>query len=219
MVKDPNLKIRLERAQSWLDLTKTADTPEHARFIFYWIAFNSMYGLPPIDPDHLDKERESQFDEIREFLAHVKSMSSFDRKTGTRFLDKAVRNSRRYAQALIEDPFLSREYWEGAKSPPRIESACKQEWELASDELKKGNNDSFLYFAFSRLIVLRNEVIHGSATASPSSKGYPSLQSGVRFLEIMAPAFFDLLETYGDRVPKWPKAPYPRRDHPAHPHP
>ena len=44
-IRDDNLRIRLERARSWKDLAESHENSEHARFIFYWIAFNAMYGL------------------------------------------------------------------------------------------------------------------------------------------------------------------------------
>jgi len=54
--RDVNLSIRLERAQSWIELAKSSKNSEHAQFIFYWIAFNAMYGLTPVDPNNLEKE-------------------------------------------------------------------------------------------------------------------------------------------------------------------
>lgn len=218
MGNDQNLSIRLERARSWIKLGEAPDTPEHARFIFYWIAFNAMYGLTPIDPDHLDKEPETQRSEIRQFLKRVKEMSRYDCEAGTYILDKAIQQCPLHAKALIEDPFLSRRYWVGVKSPPSIEKECKRDWVQVNEELDKKRVDDFFDVTFHRLTVLRNQIIHGSATASPQSKGYPSLQNGLLFLQVIVPAFFTLLETYGHQIAKWPKAPYPRKGHREHPH-
>lgn len=49
-IRDDNLRIRLERALSWMELAKSHENSAHARFIFYWIAFNAMYGLEPPNP-------------------------------------------------------------------------------------------------------------------------------------------------------------------------
>lgn len=219
MHKDPNLTIRLERARSWISMAEAEQQLDHARFVFYWIAFNSMYGLPPIDPDHLDKEPESQRSEIRKFLGRVKDMLRYDRERMTGILDNATKKCLFEAKALIEDPFLSYEYWEAEKSPPHVERACKSDWEHADTEFRqKGQIDSILNFSFYGLTVLRNQVLHGSATATVESKGFNSLLNGVRFLKIMVPALYELLESHGGRIRRWPRAPYPRRGHIEHPH-
>lgn len=191
----------------------------HARFVFYWIAFNFMYGLPPIDPDHLDKEPESQRSEIRKFMTHIKDMLRYEHERTTGTLNSAIKNCLPEAKALIEDHFLSYKYWEGEESPPHVARACKSDWEHAHAEfMQKGQVDAILNLSFYRLTVLRNQVIHGSATATVDSKGIGSLLNGVRFLKIIVPTFLELLESYGDRIRRWPKAPYPRRGHIEHPH-
>lgn len=220
MASNPNLEIRLGRAKSWMVLASKEGASEHARFVFSWITFNCMYGLPPIDPDNLDKEPESQMKEIRQFLARAKETFRVDREKRTNILDEAIRNCVSEAKALIENPFLSYEYWEGDTSPVNIKEACENDWQHAKEEMdKKRGYNSLLNLTFYRLTVLRNQIIHGSATASPQSKGYEeSLKPGVRFLQVMVPALLLLIETYGDRVTDWPKAPYPRRGHRDHPH-
>src|SRR5262245_11845303 len=121
-----NLSIRMGRARSWVALAERELTSEHAKFIFYWVTFNCLYGCPPIDPENLDKEPESQMVEIREFLARLKELARIDKEKGTNILQKAIARSLSFAKALIENPFLSYEYWEGDTSPERIRNSCKQ---------------------------------------------------------------------------------------------
>ena len=215
-----NLSVRMGRARSWTALAERERVSEHAKFVFYWVTFNCLYGWPPIDPENLDKEPESQMVEIREFLARLKELARIDRENGTNILHKAIARSAPSAKSLIENPFLSYEYWEGDVSPERIRNFCEQDWTHAKEALDKGNDfTSILHLSFYRLTVLRNQVIHGSATASPASMGYKdSLQPGLRFLQVIIPALLELMEKYGDSIQGWRKAPYPRRGHRDHPH-
>lgn len=215
---DLNLNIRIERAKSWFDLATKPDTPKHGRFIFYWISFNALYGLTPIDPDNLEKERPSQLEEIRPFLARIKSMAKFDDQNGKRILQTFVKKCRKDIEELIGDHFLSPKYWKGKKSPSQVVKQCQDDWDVVKEELGIRGYDSLLLITCQRLIVLRNQILHGSAMANSKSKGYQSLQRGLRILESLVPTFISLLESYGQRIGKWPKAPYPRHKHPEHPH-
>lgn len=229
---DPNLEIRLERSRSWIsvadDLSRAGESSdawtrpgyknlvsqarEHERFIFYWVAFNCLYGRRYYDGSKADQETD-----IQKFLKKVEVMSQLDRKNYTTILDNAIKESYSHGRKLILDRFLDDRYWRGQRKVHLIVRENEEKWRQAEANLHlRGDFDSFLRLVFDRLRVLRNQIMHGCAKYGPESRGFKSLVFGVRFLEVMVPAFHRLTEIYGEHV-NWEKAPYPRRRHAEHP--
>lgn len=225
-----NLEIRLERARSWISIADTFSQDndalkrstsdagilfqhDHEKFIFYWIAFNCLYGRRQYDGPPT-----AQMDDIRKFLKKVVLMKEYDQTEGTCILDAAVKKCRRDGRKLIVDRFLDDQYWRGQKKISAIieegeRDLRRVEWELDT----KKSCTPFLELCFSRLKVLRNQILHGCATYGPKSMGHKSLTFGMRFLEVMIPALFHLTERYGSYINSWESPPYPRKGHPAHP--
>ena len=229
---DPNLRIRLERARSWFSmaealsnpstcLTKTENTKdeivttqvrEHERFIFYWIAFNCLYGRRYYDGSKVDQETD-----IQKFLKKVKLIGQFDRENNGAILAHSISRCRAFGRKLVLDRFLDDRYWQKRKKISELVHDSEEKWREVERELDtRKDSRLFLELVFDRLRVLRNQIMHGCASYGPQSKGYKSLLFGVRFLEIMMPAFLMLAEKYGESV-TWEKAPYPRKGHIEHP--
>jgi hypothetical protein len=51
--------------------------------------------------------------------------------------------------------------------------------------------------------------MHGSVTHGPTSNGRLSIEKGVRVFKVVMPAFRQLMDDYGHRVP-WDPIPFPR---------
>lgn len=235
--KNPILAIRLQRANSWLlladgtcsselvaqETSHVNESPsraarEHERFIFYWIAFNALYGQCPYEGP---KERmPSEWPHIEKFLGKIRKMWQLDRSEGTLFLDNAIKQCWEDGRTIIEDYFLDHQYWKKQKTVPIIKAECERRWKEAEWERDTiGELDKFLEYSLNHLRVLRNQIMHGSASHGQGSRGYrDSLLPGLRFTQVMIRGFYDVSKTYGDRIgEKWEKPPYPRRGHPEHP--
>lgn len=234
-----NLEIRLERARSWLiladSLTKRLETMgqrvspgvgearEHEQFIFYWIAFNCLYGRSPYDTRMVDERRTKQKGsegadpELESFIKNVKTMTHHDWEKRT--LNGAITRCGDIGKTVILDYFLDHRYWEKKLYLDDVKQKCKEEWEQVKEELAASKNDKFLKYSLRRLKVLRNQIMHGSVTYGGKSKGLESLLPGLELISILVPAFYDLTKDYGHCIDEWDAAPYPRRLYPGHPWP
>lgn len=220
---EPNLKIRLERAESWLRLAKSISASggtdpsmavvEHERFLFYWIAFNSLYGR---HQGH-NQTREDA-DDIDAFLGKVERMTKWDSEEGTLIVQSAVNDPEtlRFGQRLIQDYFLDKRYWEPRFHIDDVKKKCEEEWLGVKRALSKGRYQLFMVYSIKRLRILRNQIMHGSVTYGKQSKGWESLVIGVPMLSRLVSVFAELVSQYGDRL-DWEPAPYPRLGHPGHP--
>ena len=99
-VVDENLEIRLQRAASWMrlakDLERAIDEPReasgsmllpkwaraHELFIFYWIAFNALYGA----------EGEKEWPKLEAFLKKVETMAKLGEVDNISILEEAIQN-------------------------------------------------------------------------------------------------------------------------------
>ncbi len=219
-IRDDNLRIRLERARSWMDLAESPENSEHARFIFYWIAFNAMYGLELPNPMNLEITHQNQMEQITKFLKKLKRIITVCGEKERGLLYRHVHKMKGSLEVLIKDSFLSRKYWTGQESPRSVKSQCARDWEKLQKQISTNclDFDKVFHIPCSRLLVLRNQIVHGSARGDDQSRGFPSLKKGLQGIEKMVPTFFELLTRFGDPSEKWPKAPYPRWGHPEHPH-
>ena len=131
-IRDDNLRIRLERAWSWIDLAQSHKNSAHARFIFYWIAFNAMYGLEPPNPMNQEETAPDQMKDIRKFLKKLKRVITVCGEKERGLLYQHVRKMEGSLELLIKDSFLSRKYWTGQESPRSVKSQCASDRENGS---------------------------------------------------------------------------------------
>ena len=206
-IRDDNLRIRLERARSWIDLAQSHKNSAHARFIFYWIAFNAMYGRKPLR-DRENTRRQNV--EIRDFLERV------GKKCGSSESTTEMLRAMEYdLKALTEDEFLSKQYWEDPVDRREVKRQCREDWKDIRNNIAQDPFDCVFCIA-RRLLVLRNRIFHGSARGNDQSQGFPSLEIGLRVIEKLVRHFFDLLEKANPS--NWPDVPYPGRGRRGHPH-
>lgn len=190
--------LRCKRAQSWLRRARTdVDAADlDARFIFLWIALNSLYGQAkyrlPRD------ERSPEFDDIRHFAACMSRLApgSFQR---------VLRDSRLQAgvQALLHDRYLNNACWERWDAKDIMDKA---ERDASCGEPSQGKSD--LVTVLSRLYVLRNQVFHGCSTHR-SSKNRLSLEAAVPVLEQLVRTFIGVVESQGSSEAILARPPYP----------
>lgn len=184
----PNeLSLRVHRALSWLNGAEQLGKDDDAAFIFLWIAFNAAYAQEVKDAYSGAAADRLQF---KEFFAH---------------LIRIDRNSRiydviwsRYAQEvrlLLENRFVFESFWKHQNGKPgfddwedRFESSKRAVMRAISDR----DTDRILSILFDRLYVVRNQLVHGSATWN-GSVNRQQVIDGRRILASLVPLFIDVL--------------------------
>jgi hypothetical protein len=152
-------RLRSYRARSWLRAAGDADSLD-ARFIFLWVAFNSLYG----------QRRAHDWLDVEAFLRKVlHSDAERVRKDLLDLHDEGI--------ALLGLEFLSFGYWGSGFTDLVAETITghilQAEFDWAAETPHKS-----LVPIFERLYVLRNQVFHGSAKFG-SSKNRDSLRPAV----------------------------------------
>lgn len=198
---------RLQRAESWIDRARSLIEQDwddcHGPFVFYWIAFNALYGR------HDEIRGKKDIDDIKWFLSRI---CELDQEDGS--LSRMLPDSKRKTDSLLRDQFLSEMYW---RESPSGNFKRKQDEDLkeAQDSYAKGKFEGYLTILFKRLLVLRNQIFHGCST-DKKSLNRNSLRPALEILEKLVPQFLKIFKAHGQRH-DWPKVPYPRKGSPQHP--
>ena len=178
------LRLRVHRAISWGRRAEQAIGDVDARFIFLWIGFNSLYS---IDLEAGDKKT---IDEIRKYLKGLMPLSRD--LIHNLFWNGAVFNA---GISLMEDEYLYKNFWKSQDGWRADWDAERTEFiEAASpSEMQKTKiPDILARTIFDRLYVLRNQVMHGSATHR-SKHNRTALHHGVKVLGRILPVFIELM--------------------------
>lgn len=196
---------RLHRAESWIrraERLREEWDDYHGPFIFYWIAFNALYG------QH-DEIRDTDSRDMKKFL---KRICELDQQNGS--LSEILRDLKSKTDRLIKDQFLSRTYWEEGLSP-RFKGNQEKDFEKAQTAYDRGKFDRYLAILFERLRVLRNQIFHGYST-DRRSLNKNSIRPALEILEELVHQFLRIFRDHGQGY-DWPKVPYPRSGSPQHP--
>ena len=197
---------RLQRAESWISRAESLKEQEwddyHGPFIFYWIAFNALYGRN-------DEIGSTDGKDMEWFLGRI---CELDQEDGS--LSGMLRDLKSKTDRLIKAQFLSRAYWKEGPST-RFKENQEEDFEKAQTAYDRRKFDGYLTTLFERLRVLRNQIFHGCST-DRRSLNKNSLRPALEILEELVPQFLKIFKDHGQRY-DWPKAPYPRRGSPQHP--
>jgi hypothetical protein len=198
-VRSP-LTIRCYRSSSWIK--KANECIEHdqldldAAFIFYWVAFNALYG----QPTYLYRQGEWQGDkkDFEKFLGLMK-------KWGSPAIEKTIRNSKikEATQAIQGDRFLCKECW-ARWDKKRLLTKDQR----LSEECLASRREGDLNDLFYRLYLLRNQLFHG-CSSDRGSKNRDSLAPAVTIMKALVPVFCEIVRYYGPRDPFLQNLPYP----------
>lgn len=198
-----SLSDRVRRSLSWMgqSLVLPAGTPP--RFANMWIALNSLYGQRHYEGRRSDRRELVDFETFTALLLRL---------GGGTDLQQAIRRVQRNLRGLASNPFLWNDYWRGERAYGRRSRQAAADVEAA---VRQGNVRIVLHQVFARLLVLRNQVIHGSAGADTVGNS-GSVVPALRVLEALVPIFVQIMIHRG-RAVAWPPLPYPRVDTPLHP--
>lgn len=198
---------RVRRSLSWLRrAAELSDEDRPPRFVDLWIALNALYGQPPYAKKFEPRERED-FMEFAQRLAELRSgKSQLSHLIGKKHFQVRARE-------LIQNRYLWNEWW-GKELDKYRERSHKG---LLRFEKSLGNSDAVtcLYCLFERLLVLRNQIVHGSSSAS-TRKSRDALYPAILLLEEILPEFIQLMIHEGQDT-DWPPVPYPGKGTSQHP--
>ena len=193
------LSLRIHRALSWLKRAEQETEDDDARFIFLWIAFNAAYSN--------EIHEELKFSEVRVFLHFLSRLIDPD---NTRLLYQIVwKEFPGSIRLLIDNKYVFPPFWEYTKG-----RLTAEEWQdsfarsksSASRALGRMNTRTVLAVIFDRLYVLRNQLMHGSATWN-SSVNRDQVRDSANILGQLVPAIISIMldsssEVWGD--PRYP---------------
>ena len=213
-VYESDNKRRLDRMKRWLDRAKLADKDPYLkkrdkgamRFVFYWIAFEAAFGTQ----EKKSGERKSDKQLMERF---IKKAFGKDKPKFNQLLDRKEEVYRNSVK-LLKLRVTHEGFW---KKPSSM--TTHGEWKnLFDKEIKEfPDQNSFdqLCVIFSRLRVVRNQIFHGASSVE-NSKGISQVETGLKILSAVIPAFKEVMEG-NKKNTDWKPVPYPRVDKHDHP--
>lgn len=248
--EDHPLRRRLRRSMSWLERADSGKLDGDVRYIFLWVAFNAAYA------DDRDARGARRVAEWERYKKYFEKLTENDKYRIHNILECELMDS---SLSLVENKYVFREFWnfldDGCFSEDEwresqegrtFESDCRRMKKLFGFDDQSGSiQEAFrkvgivdrddticiLYILFGRLNVLRNQIMHGSATShtwtdtkriesrkqstptEDSSLNRSQVEDGVRILGHLVPLFLDIMMNHHkmDQEEYWGKLPYPVR--------
>lgn len=149
--------IRIHRSLSWIDRAEKKDEDIDARFIFYWIAFNSAYSAIQSN-NYFDTERRVYKDFFEKILNH--DQNEYVYNAIWQQFSGSVRS-------LLNNQFIYGPFWNfqnGHEGFEDWEQKFSESKSIALKALQNKNTLVILEILFDRLYTLRNQILHGGAT-------------------------------------------------------
>lgn len=195
-----NWQIRVHRALSWMKRAEDlpADTQPEARFLFLWIALNSLYARWNARENLPDKDAAAREDFLREFC----------RMDGNA-IGQFLRAHKPIIKKLLGDKFLWYLFWANPESPD-VERRAKEDLFHLDGNLKKQDYFRVLVQLLYRAAVLRGQIVHGASTGG-SKLNRESLSNAAELLGELIPLILHTVIEHGDHN-DWPDLCYPPID-------
>lgn len=188
MKKRTPIEIRCYRAKSWIDKVKNSNDSDKdldGMFIFYWIAFNALYGQPGYlrRRKRTDEEKERMGEEV-DIENFLKLLILLDNE---RKIQTALTDSREEVNSLIGDMYLNDRSWVA--------------WDQAQHKTLSERNASGyadrrpglqLIQLFRQIYVLRKQLFHG-CSSNKGSKNRKALANSVEILNRFLAIFIEIV--------------------------
>jgi len=166
------------------------------RFVELWIALNALYGQPTYEK----RSRVTEEDYFSLFMGSLVQLDMSERQ-----LTASMKRIERRVRGLVKNKYLWNEFWR--RDPASLERNIKEELHTLEEAIRSDNTATFFTCAVKRLLVLRNQLVHGSSSEN-TTKNEDALKPGLLILEEIIPVFLLLLIRHG--VGKdLPPLPYP----------
>jgi hypothetical protein len=182
--------LRVHRALSWVQRAEKEVATEgvqdaDAAFLFYWIAFNATYAVPTAADDSISER--SLFER---FFVRVLS-----RDQSAALYDALWSRYSGPIRTLLANQFVYQQFWNHQRGIPgneswkeRFDRANRRAWQ----SMREQRTDKFLSLLFSRLYVLRNQLVHGGATWN-GERNRAQVRDGALILAVVVPMLVDLM--------------------------
>lgn len=201
--QDENLAIRVHRSLSWLKGAANCKDSD-GKLIFLWIAFNAAYVKDP-NP----KEHNEQYNERKTYQLFFNKLSSVDKRNHIYTLIWKESKPTKSIQALLNNKYISHGFWDYQRG-----NITESEWKDRFDRdkrkintyLKSHSTTNILSIVFSRIYVLRNQLMHGGATWD-GKVNRKQINDCAWFMEKFVITMLEILVE--EKKFKWPPAPYP----------
>jgi len=198
--------IRVHRALSWIE--RAAKQPGlETRFIFQWIAFNSLYGQAREGLPTACSQRDyggGDRDEYVNFLAKVAGLDSQP-------LMKAATQIRRFLEELVGCKYLCFAYW---RNMPDWAETLQRDIGRFGQAMESRNIGRVLSVVFDRLYTMRLQLFHGGATFGSRVNRKTVKLSEIILRQFMRPILEVMIDDGLDE--DWGEFAYPPRDQPPH---
>ena len=192
------LTLRIHRALSWLHRAEMADDVD-GKFIFLWIAFNAAYAQEIVDSERASDK--ATFTAFLEKLCELDRSKRIHHLIWTEFAGSI--------RVLLDNPYVFAGFWEfhrGRLTEAEWVSSFEAAKRVAQKALASSNAPLLLSVVFSRLYILRNQMIHGGSTWN-GKVNREQLRDCASFLGKLVPVIIDVMMDNPDTL--WGEAVYP----------
>ena len=181
---DPHFNSRMRRSLSWLKRAEQETDDLHAGYIFYWISFNAGYS-----PSFEEDLRQSETDKTAEYF---RRLAKYDEKQ--LIYDIIWERYSQEIKGLFDNHYIYAPFWKVAN--PMVDESWKTGFETSKQKtliaLKNQDSAMLLSLLFSRLYVLRNQLIHGQATWN-GPRNRQQVQDGYKIISKLQPVFLSIM--------------------------
>ena len=193
-----NIALRIHRALSWLDRAEQCEDDD-GRFIFLWIGFNAAYANEFYDSGYFTEQK--VFQNFIQRLVDLDQENVLYELLWTEFSGSV--------RLLLDNQYIFGPFWE-YQNERMTEDVWQKKFAkakaAASKALASHNTTVVLAIIFSRLYVLRNQLIHGGATWN-SGVNRDQLRDSANILSKLVPQIIKILMDHPHEV--WGEACYP----------
>jgi hypothetical protein len=116
-----------------------------------------------------------------------------------------MRKVEKRVKGLVTNQYLWNEFWR--RDPAGLKRNMKEETQTLEEAVRCNDATAFFTCAVKRLLVLRNQLVHGSSSEN-TTKNEDALKPGLLILEEILPVFLLLLIRHGEGK-DLPDLPYP----------
>ena len=192
--------LRVHRAISWLQGAERAAAADgDLAFICYWIAFNAAY----VQRAYIHRE----YAEPKFFRWYFNKIVALD--ANKVIYDAIWQRFSGPIRTLVGNRYVFAPFWRsqhGEAGPDDWRRAFRAQGRAALQALRRQDAESVLEILFSRLYVLRNQLMHGGATWQ-GEVNRQQVRDGERIMAFLVPHFVDLMMDHPHEG--WGEPPYP----------
>ena len=178
---------RLRRAESWMARAEKETGDPDVGFILYWISFNAAYSRSKHEVEFSRSERERFKNFFKKIIAHDQNNEIYN-LVWTRFTQEI--------KGLLDNKYIFEPFWrcEDPINDRKWEESFLTSKAIVNRSLSRKNTVIILDILFDRLYVLRNQLIHGSATWA-GGRNRRQVKDGYELLSKIHPIIIKIMRT------------------------